>query len=61
MIRDGLQVLQEACAFISSSQVAIGARSGKIHGLLFACRSLLQLREATQVLCDNRTSSSCDV
>ena len=44
-----VQVLQEACAFISSSQIAISARSGKIHGLLFACRSLLQLREATQV------------
>ena len=46
-------MLQEACAFISSSQVAIGARSGKIHGLLFACRSLLQLREATQVPFDD--------
>ena len=44
------QILQEACSYISSSQVAISARSGKIHGLLFACRSLLQLREATQVL-----------
>ena len=43
------EVLQEACTFIASSQAAISARSGKIHGLLFVCRSLLQLREATQV------------
>jgi uncharacterized protein YukE len=43
------EVLQEACTFIASSQAAISARSGKIHGHLFVCRCLLQLREATQV------------
>jgi hypothetical protein len=29
------EVLQEACTFIASSQAAISARSGKIHGFVF--------------------------
>ena len=53
------EVLQEACTFIASSQAAISARSGKIHGLLFVCRSLLQLREATQVTRVWRTRDMC--